>query len=235
MISQEQTLASIVTADYKTATVLEKYHLDFCCKGKRTLADACIEKGIKIESITAELEQITQQQTSVHLPFDAMTAEQLIGYILTHHHFYVKQAIPQILPRLEKIVFKHGERFPHMLKVLQLFQALQEELLLHLQKEETVLFPRIKELEIARNNNINQPAAGYINHPILQMETEHEHAGSLMEEICTLTNGYTPSAMACTTHRICLEELKQFEADLHKHVHLENYILFPKAKLLIEN
>jgi len=223
---QTQTLAAIVTADHKTVTVLEKYQLDFCCKGKRTLAEACAEKGIKIESITAELEQLTSPTSSNQMPFTAMSAEQLINYILIHHHFYVKQSMPQIVAHLEKVASKHGEKYPYMQKVLQIFIAVNEELSLHMQKEELVLFPRIKEV---MSDNKLQYAPGYINNPVHQMEHEHDHAGNLMAEINSLTNHYTAPETACTTFRICLEELKHFEEDLHKHVHLENYILFPMA------
>jgi regulator of cell morphogenesis and NO signaling len=224
---QTQTLAAIVTADHKAVPVLEKYQLDFCCKGKRTLAEACAEKGINIESITAELEQLTSPTSSNQMPFTDMSAEQLINYILIHHHFYVKQAMPQILAHLEKVAAKHGQNFPHMQKVLQLFTAVKEELTLHMQKEELVLFPRIKEV---MGNTNHQYAPGYINNPVHQMEHEHDHAGNLMAEINNLTNHYTAPENACTTFKVCLEELKYFEEDLHKHVHLENYILFPMAQ-----
>jgi regulator of cell morphogenesis and NO signaling len=223
---QEQTLAAIVAENYKTVPVLEKYQLDFCCKGKRTLEAACHEKGIDIEPIKKELTQLSSLPNPLQMPFTEMTTEQLISYILIHHHFYVRQAIPQIMSHIEKVAAKHGTRFPYMLKVLQLFTAIKEELLLHLQKEETVLFPRIKET-MSNNNNF---APGYINNPIHQMEHEHDHAGALMAEINTLTNNYTVPEGACTTFTICLQELKAFEADLHKHVHLENYILFPMAQ-----
>ncbi len=230
----EQTLASLVTQHHQTATVLEKYDLDFCCKGKRTLAAACKEKNISLEDILAELQLFTVPEEQLQMPFEQMTAEQLIGYILIRHHFYVKQSMPTIYAHLEKIVNKHGERYPYMINVFKLFTAVKEEMTLHMQKEEMILFPRIKEVEkLLAEDKSSQTSGGYITGPINVMETEHEHAGELLYEIRRLTNNYTAPDDACTTFKVCIDELKAFEEDLHKHVHLENNILFPLAEKFI--
>jgi regulator of cell morphogenesis and NO signaling len=231
----EQTLATIVTNNHFTVPVLEKYNLDFCCKGKRTLADACKEKELSIETITEELEKTTSAQQSNKMPFNEMTAEQLISYILIHHHFYVKQSMPTILGHLEKVAIKHGEHFPYMVEVFCLFKEINEEMTAHMQKEEMILFPRIKEIEamsgISNNRNF---AEGFISGPIQVMELEHDQAGEILYKIRNLTNNYTPPAEACTTFQVSLAELKEFEEDLHRHVHLENNLLFPlSTKMLI--
>jgi len=230
----EQTLAAIVTGNHQAVPVLEKYHLDFCCKGKRTLAEACTEKGLTIETLLKELEGADTPAKN-HLPFTEMTAEQLIGYILIHHHFYVKQSMPTIEAHLEKVASKHGERFPYMKKVFQLFSAIKEEMTIHMQKEEMVLFPRIKEIEhVFSNEQKIKLAGGYINAPVSMMEMEHEHAGEMLYEIRQLTGNYTPPEDACTTFKVSLAELKEFEEDLHRHVHLENNVLFPLAEKMME-
>jgi regulator of cell morphogenesis and NO signaling len=107
----QQTLATIVTNNHNTVPVLEKYNLDFCCKGKRTLADACTEKGLALETISEELESSATATQNNKMPFTDMTAEQLISYILIHHHFYVKQSMPTLLGHLEKVATKHGAVF----------------------------------------------------------------------------------------------------------------------------
>jgi regulator of cell morphogenesis and NO signaling len=109
-----------------------------------------------------------------------------------------------------------------------------QEMTLHMQKEEVILFPRIKEVEkLATDKSGVATDSGYISGPINVMETEHEHAGDLLYEIRRLTNSYTAPEGACTTFMVCMDELKAFEEDLHKHVHLENNILFPFAEKLI--
>lgn len=226
----EQTLASMVSGNHQVVPVLEKYNLDFCCKGKRTLAQACAEKGIKIESITEELKSLSQTAGIQQMPFTEMNAEQLISYILIHHHFYVKQSMPTIFSHLHKVATKHGDNFPYMRKVYDLFVIIMREMSLHMEKEEVALFPRIKEAEnLSRAGRYSEITEGYIQMPIKAMEADHEEAGDILYQIRTLTNNYTPPPDACTTFKVTLAELKEFEEDLHKHVHLENNILFPKA------
>lgn len=226
----QQTLAEIVKNDHRTAGVLEKYSLDFCCKGKRTLTDACAEKGLSIDELLAELKPVLEMPAQKHLPFTEMSAEQLVSYIVTHHHYYVKQIMPQLLLHLQKVATKHGSRFPFMAEVFNLFTRVQEEMTLHMQKEERILFPAIIKAEqaFARNENATM-ACSVINGAILVMEKEHDEAGELMAAIHQLTNGYQPPVDACNTFQLSLAELKEFEEDLHRHVHLENHILFPMA------
>lgn len=226
-----KSLAQIVNTNHRAAIVFEKYHLDFCCKGKRSLQEACTEKELKIEEVIADLERTEQINGSLTaVDYSTMSLAQLSEYIVLTHHSYVKKEMPAILGYLQKVAFKHGDRHPEMIKVLQLFTAVKEEMEHHMQKEELVLFPRIKEVEriVAEKREI------IINHtylasPIHMMEQEHDHAGSLLAEIRQLTDNYTPPADACTTYRLSYAALEAFELDLHRHVHLENNILFPKA------
>ncbi|MFT3676917.1 MAG: iron-sulfur cluster repair di-iron protein [Chitinophagaceae bacterium] len=226
----QQTLAEIVTNDHRTATVLEKYSLDFCCKGKRTLTDACTEKGLDVDNILAELQPVLEMPAQKHLPFTEMSAEQLVSFIVTHHHYYVKQIMPQLLMHLQKVAVKHGNRFPFMIEVFNLFARVQEEMSLHMQKEERILFPAIIKAEQAFINGENAGmACSVIGGAVMVMEKEHDEAGELMAAIRQLTDSYQPPADACNTFRLSLAELKGFEEDLHRHVHLENHILFPMA------
>jgi regulator of cell morphogenesis and NO signaling len=227
---QEASLKSIALDHFEFIPVLEKYNLDFCCRGKKTLLQACNENEISIEAILEEMNQIATPGKS-QMPYSEMSAEQLISYILIHHHFYVKNSIPTILNHIEKVVLKHGDKYPCMPKVLELFKAVAEELITHMEKEEQIIFPRIK-LIFRTDNQAAQdfPILNYIDGPMMVLEQEHEKVGDLLFEIRTITNHYLAPETACTTHRVCLDELKAFEEDLHQHVHLENNILFPMAK-----
>lgn len=231
----QETLASIVTRDHHSVAVLEKYHLDFCCNGKRTLQEACSSKSLDAAAIADELQTVFNPTDMQQMPFTEMTAEQLISHILIRHHFYVKQIMPQIHMHVEKVAMKHGERFPYMQTVSELFSEVQSEMTCHMRKEEEVLFPRIKKLEqlSATKENEGVPE-GFISGPVNVMEAEHEHAGEILYQIRSLTNNYAAPDGACNTFRIALAELKEFEEDLHQHVHLENNILFPKAQQMCE-
>ena len=138
--------------------------------------------------------------------------------------------MPQILSYLQKVASKHGEQHPEMLKVFELFAAVKEEMELHMQKEEQILFPRIQETEKMVNDGIEiRINHTYLQAPINMMEQEHDHAGSILAEINKLTGNYHPPSDACTTYKLSFAALQAFEMDLHRHVHLENNILFPKA------
>ncbi len=224
-------LAQIVSNNHRAASVCEKYNLDFCCKGKRTLQQACIEGNINIEDVVADLKTAEQSNGDKELiEFDKLTLAQLAEYIVKMHHSYVSKEAPQIFSYLQKVASKHGERHPEMLKVFELFAAVKEELEFHMIKEEQILFPRILEMEklVAEGNEIriNQ---NYLQSPINMMEHEHDHAGELLAEIKKLTDNYNPPIDACTTFKLSFAALQAFEMDLHQHIHLENNILFPKA------
>ena len=229
----EKTLTRIALEHHEYIPVLEKYSLDFCCRGKRTLAEACAEKKINTDDLMVDLKKIESGKNS-ETDFTSMDADHLITHILLHHHFYVKNAFPVILNHLEKVVTKHGERYPNMIRILALFTAVQDELIPHMHKEEAILFPRIKEIAAAAKANGPAFDSTYISGPVSVMEIEHDKAGQLMFEIRNISNHYTAPDDACTTHRVCLDELKAFEVDLHQHVHLENNILFPMAMAMMQ-
>jgi regulator of cell morphogenesis and NO signaling len=226
-----KSLAQIVNKNHRAASVFEKFHLDFCCKGKRTLQQACEESQLNIAEVMSELEMTELGNDSpIAINYDNLSLAQLSEYIIMTHHSYVKKEMPQILSYLQKVASKHGDRHPEMLKVFELFAAVKEEMEQHMQKEELILFPRINEMEklVAEGIEIriNQT---YLQSPINMMEQEHDHAGEMLAEINKLTNNYNPPADACTTFKLSFAALQAFEMDLHKHVHLENNILFPKA------
>ena len=224
-----KTLAQIVTNNYKAASIFEKHHLDFCCKGKRTLEQACSESDIKIEEVIEQLEK-AGDTNDLKTNYNELSLAQLSEHIVSTHHNYVKNEMPALLGYLQKVASKHGDRHPEMNKVFQIFGAVKEEMEFHMQKEEMVLFPRIKDIE----NQIQEGkkvvvSSSYLQSPINMMEEEHDHAGSMLAEIRNLTNNYNPPADACTTYQLSFASLQAFELDLHRHVHLENNILFPKA------
>ena len=225
------TLAQIVNSNHKAATVFEKYHLDFCCKGKRSLAQACAEQQLTLEEVTEDLQGIFENTGNANVGLDKVSLTQLCDYIVQTHHAYVKNEMPQICAYLHKVSIKHGDRHPKLHKIFQIFAAIQEEMEGHMKKEELILFPRIKELEkIANSDNGQfQMNIGYLQSPINVMENEHDHAGTQINEIRKLTNDYTSPHDACTTYKLSFAALQAFEIDLHQHVHLENNILFPKA------
>jgi regulator of cell morphogenesis and NO signaling len=230
----ETTVRSIVTEDFRSAAIFEKYSIDFCCHGNVPLEEACKERGVSVDQVRAELGALANQVNVEKDLYDAWELDTLADYILDNHHRYVKSAIPILLAHTEKIANVHGERHAELLTIRDIFKNVAEEMSQHMMKEELMLFPYIRSL--ARSGQNGQPfhKAPFqsIQNPIAMMEAEHVSAGNGMETIRAQSMGYTLPSDACTTYRVTYQELETFALDLHKHVHLENNILFPRAILL---
>lgn len=228
-----KTLASIVTEDHRTAAVFEKFNLDFCCRGKRSLKEACREQQVNPAEVLMSLEETLTTGNNDTDDIAGKSLQELADYIVQTHHSYVKRELPLIDGYLQKVAGKHGGRHPELIRIAELFTAIREEMDLHMQKEEKILFPRIAEAEnLVLKGAPLYMSGSYINAPVAVMEQEHDHAGSMMAEIRQLSGNYDPPADACTTYRLSFAALQQFEQDLHRHVHLENNILFPGAARL---
>ncbi len=233
---KESTIGELVTKDFRRAEVFKKFGLDFCCGGKKTLTKACKEKGLDVVQIEKELKALEEIPSAPSLDYNQWDLDFLSDYILNTHHKYIRQAIPVILEYTQKVAKVHGERHQEAIEIANNFVKVADELMRHMVKEENVLFPYIKKLAAAKKNGtmLEPPHFGSIQNPIDMMETEHEEVGNLLENINMLSYGYTPPADACTTYRLSYAKLKEFEDDLHQHIHLENNILFPKA-IALEN
>ena len=218
----QKPVGEIVAEDYRTAQVLRSYGLDFCCGGGRTLEKACSSKKIEMEQVITEIEALNLADNTED-NYNEWSLDFLTDYIVNNHHSYVRKMLPEISFYAEKVARVHGERDPELYDILQNVNLLRSELLGHLQKEEQELFPQIKDL-------VTQKKTSSVKSAIVgALEEEHDKAGELMANIEELTNGFNPPSNACASYRVLFQNLKGFQQDLHKHVHLENNILFPKA------
>lgn len=228
---KEPTIGELVKKDFRKAEVFKKYGLDFCCGGKKTLTAACKEKSLDVVQIEQELKSCDALQVNTSNDYDNWDIGFLADYIINQHHKYVKQAIPVLFEYTQKVARVHGERNPEAIVIAEKFLAIADELNRHMCKEEDILFPYIKHLSDASNNGMKiEPSPfGTVENPVNMMEHEHDIVGRMMEEVRGLSNNYNPPTNACTTFRLSYQKLKEFEDDLHQHIHLENNILFPKA------
>lgn len=231
MIQKETKIGEAVALNFRYAQVFEKYGIDFCCGGKKSISDACIANGIDPEAVISSLSNIQENGNGNLSNYNLWKPDFLIDYIVNNHHRYVEKMMPVIYMHSQKAAEKHGLSHPETAAIAGLFISIKEELEVHMQKEERMLFPYIKQiLKLEESGEeFPYPPFGTIENPVRVMELEHEAAGKLMAEINSLSSGYTPPADACTTFKVLYQELKEFEDDLHKHIHLENNILFPKA------
>ncbi len=229
--AHEETLGEIAKKDLRKVQIFKKYGLDFCCGGKKTVKEACAEKGLDVTRIEQELQQADLSLSSRPLPYDEWSIDFLADYITQTHHAYVRKNLPDIRTYALKVMKVHGNQHPELLQVQQLVEAVYEELTEHMMKEEQVLFPFIKHLAAAKQGNQTYAPGsfGKVNNPIQMMEAEHEAVGKNMETIRTITQNYTLPQDACASYSLLYRMLDEFEDDLHLHIHLENNILFPKA------
>ena len=230
----DMTVRDIVANDFRAASVFQRYGIDFCCKGNRTVEDACRDGGVKTEDLLQEVANAMAAPAAGGPRFNSWDLGMLAAYIVANHHGFVRQAIPALLTHTQKIAGVHGGSHPELHEVAAIFEGVAEEMTSHMMKEEEILFPYIAGLAVASRGDCGAPSApfGTVRNPIRMMEAEHESVGDAMARIRELTIGYRVPDEACTTYRVCLQELEAFERDLHEHVHLENNILFPKAARL---
>lgn len=231
-ITEKSNIGELVAQDYRTASVFKNFGIDFCCNGNRSIETACEKKNIEANDLINELKKISLSSNNSNLTdFSSWSLDLLADYIEKKHHRYVESKIGEIKPFLNKIVKVHGEQHPELTEVEKLFNASAGELTMHMKKEELVLFPFIRKMAEAKQTNqpIPSPHFGTVQNPINMMHNEHDTEGERFRKISELTNNYTPPADACNTYRVTFSMLKEFEEDLHLHIHLENNILFPKA------
>lgn len=225
MFKSDQTIAEIVSEDFRTAGVFKKYQVDFCCGGKKPLSDVCKSKSLNEVQLLNELnEAVSRSLEPGDINFSAWSPSLLIAYIQDQHHTYVKESLPRILTYLQKVAYRHGETQPELVNIYNLFLELSKELMDHTNDEDNRVFPAIIEF-IGGTNNRDGELPEFMN----ELVDEHTIAGDIMMHIRNITNNYTPPEWACNTYRVAFAELEAFEQDLHQHVHLENNLLFEKV------
>ncbi|MEO7175609.1 MAG: iron-sulfur cluster repair di-iron protein [Saprospiraceae bacterium] len=226
----ERTIGEIVAEDYRTARIFEKNGVDFCCNGNRRLVDVCIQSGKNLETLSNEIDEILNSKKEQY-DFKTWPLDLLVDYIEKKHHRYVELQIPVVQGYVEKIEKVHGKLHPELLEIKTLFLESSEELLSHMKKEESTVFPQIRKMvqhETVVGAEQNASFGG-LKSSIDMLMNEHNTEGDRFRKIASLSNDYTPPLDACNTYMVAYSLLKEFEDDLHLHIHLENNILFPKA------
>ncbi|HZC25327.1 MAG TPA: iron-sulfur cluster repair di-iron protein [Candidatus Binatia bacterium] len=231
-ISTTETVGQIVTESPETKREFEKLGIDYCCGGNRTLAEACAKAKVEVDKVLALLETSTVNSgADVERNWNKEPLADLISHITSTHHEFVRSESPRIKALAEKVASVHGKNHTELLAVREQFSALAEELRVHLMKEEQILFPYVLRME--ENTLAGEPAPpamfGTVANPVRMMMQEHDAAGDFLRSLRSLTNGYKLPDDACISYRTLFDALKDFEADLHQHIHLENNVLFPRA------
>lgn len=228
----EQTIGEIAAKDLRKVEVFKKYGLDFCCGGKKTVKEACLEKGLDVTKIEKELQETNQQNPVAALNFSDWKPEFLAEYIVNVHHGYIKKVMPDLVQYAVKVRNVHAGSHPELMEVAQLVQILENELREHLQEEEELVFPAIKKLSAGANKSNDFEN---LDKSIQLMEDEHDEVGKILARLREITGGYTLPSDACASYTLLYNTLNSFENDMFTHIHLENNILFPSAAEQLKN
>ena len=233
--AESTTVAEMAANSLAAVRVFEKFGIDYCCGGKRPLAEVCREKGYDAQAIQRELDAAAEGAPAAERDWNTAPLKELAQHIVNTHHDYLRRELPAIQMRLDKVFRVYNQRYgPTLLGLPEVFADLRAELEMHTRKEEMVLFPAIAACEAAVQSGQPLPPLpfGTVANPIHMMEAEHESAGLALAEIRRITGNFELPEYACVTYRALMSGLDELERDLHMHIHLENNILFPRAQEL---
>jgi regulator of cell morphogenesis and NO signaling len=230
MQTTPNTVAELATTFPQSIMVLERLGIDYCCQGKQTIGEACSRHGITTHELLTLI--TTAPKPSIgEREWDHESISEIMAFIVDTHHRYTREAFAMLLPVATKVRQVHGANHDELRLVEKLVHELSDDLLPHMLKEEQVLFPYLNAVQDASRDGKEPllPFFGTARNPIRMMMAEHETAGEKLLEIRTLTTNFTLPPEACTSYRTLYNKLEELEQDLHRHIHLENNILFPRA------
>jgi regulator of cell morphogenesis and NO signaling len=232
MPTSTQSIREIVMQYPSSAKVFHRFDIDLCLQADLSLEGACQELHLSVDQVLEKLaDSEAKEPGGLALDPATLPLARLIQHIVRIHHQRVRQELPRLAEMASKVVAKRGDRAPELAKVAELIEKLHGEMYAHIQKEEQVLFPFISQMD-QESIVAYPPSHGCfrsVSHPIFMMEQEHESADHIVAELMPLTNHFEPPSWACATHIALFSGLRNFEADLRQHVHLENDVLFPRA------
>lgn len=220
----DRPVGQLVAEKPARSRVFEKWGIDYCCSGKKALADICASRSLDPERVLREIELSDAIPTRESTDWTVQPLSALCQHIQQVHHGYLRESLPRLSVLVDKVAERHGGNDPRLLELRDVFAEFRAELENHTSKEDEILFPAINSMQDSPT-----PLARDIAIPIEVMLAEHDDVGVALAKMRDLTDAFTPRQNACNTHRAMLQGLAELEADLHQHIHKENNILFPRA------
>ncbi len=218
-LAKDQTVGDIATREPLATRVFARHSIDYCCGGGRPLTEACEARGVDVDVVMNEIDEELSRSEGSQVNWNEESMQALIDHIIVVYHRPLQEELPRLEAMAQKVLSVHGDKDPERFgKLAKAVSMLRSELEEHMMKEEQILFPMIL------------AGQGYMAEgPISVMNTEHEQAGDALRTLRKLTDDYQPAAEACNTWRSLWYGLGTVEEEIHRHIHLENNILFPKA------
>jgi len=237
-VNPAKTVRELAVEIPNATRVFEKFGIDYCCGGKKSLDEACSAASLPVDEVMQAL-QIAAKASFSAAAYDLPSGSlaELIDHIVKTHHKFTREEITRLLALSQKVASVHGQNHAELLVIRETFAGLAQELTMHLMKEENVLFPYIVRMEeaVLQRDPVLPPPFGTVQNPVRMMTQEHDSAGDALRKIREASGNFTVPEDACISYRALYQALEGFEADLHQHIHLENNILFPQAIAMEES
>jgi len=217
-ITSESRVGEIAAQHPLATRVFARHQIDFCCGGGTPLRDVCDRRGLSTDEILEEIrETLAESPPNAERWNEAPTAE-LVRHIIRDYHEPLREELPRLEAMTRKVARVHGARAPERFEdLLQTFLNLKNELEDHMEREESEIFPRI----VSSGESASIATDAFIE--------DHEEAGRALLHLRELTDEFRVPEGACNTWRALWHGLEALEGALHRHIHLENNVLFPKV------
>ena len=229
-VSTSQSIGSYVVERPSRSKVFERFGLDYCCGGHLSLEEACAKGGLEPAIVLRALADFDAANPAEEPAPWTLDLAALADHIEATHHAYLHRELARMRELVAKVAKAHGDTDPRLIRLNQVFQRFQEEMELHMAKEEQILFPLVRKL--AKGESLEAFHCGGVRGPVSVMRHEHDEHAVNLGLIKELTENFTVPEYACNTYRATLDALVELERDLHRHIHKENNILFPGAEAL---
>jgi regulator of cell morphogenesis and NO signaling len=209
-----RTLADIAASLPGATRIFRRSRLDFCCGGRVPLSEAAAAKGLALSELESELAAVA----ALALPAERPEATgDLIAMIETRFHAAHRRDLPEIIRLARRVEAVHKDHAAVPRGLAALLETMESELESHMQKEEQILFPMMR-----------QGGHPMIAQPILVLLSEHDDHGVHLRELERLTDTFVVPDDACPTWRALYAGAQKFADDLVEHIHTENNVLFPR-------
>ena len=208
MTASTQTVREIAQTQPSSIRVFEQFGIEYCCGGRKPLADACAAKDIDVETVIAALEAASLSEDSQMKDWTKESLTHLAGHIVATHHAFCKQELPRLSGLAMKVVKRHGGSNPELAVIRTKLAELAEELTDHLAEEEVVAFPMIVKLEGEKASAGIEPGESRVSigNPLALLIQDHDNAGVLLAEIRSLSRDFVAPEYACTTYYASLTD-----------------------------
>lgn len=231
-LNHQTPVGDIAVAYPGARRIFEKAGIDYCCGGKRPLADACTHANVAVTDVLQSLAAVAAPQpASGETDWSRRPLVDLMRFIVDTHHVFTRDELVRLAGLVKKVHSVHGANHPELASVAELFQTIHDDLFPHMMKEEQILFPYIEQMEqaVTEGRYPEPPFFGTVRNPIQMMSAEHDAVGEALRKLRDLTSGYQAPADGCISYKTLYEAFEGLEQDLHQHIHLENNVLFPRA------